>query len=144
MEERHRRDKRRKESNLGREIWKAMKLKPTEFDECKAFWEWSVLKRGEYPELRLLFHIRNEGKDKIERIRLNKIGVSPGVPDYFLACPRGDKAGLWLEIKVPGGKVSKEQEKWLRDLTNRGYEVAICWGWGVAAHTVETYLKKLH
>ena len=68
-------------------------------------------------------------------------GMLRGVPDLFLPVPRGNYAGLYIEMKRPdGGRVSKEQRQWLADLEAEGYMTAVCHTWPEAARVIVTYL----
>jgi hypothetical protein len=56
----------------------------------------------------MYFHIPNESATSdMMRIKLFSMGVMPGVPDFCFLLPK-----LWfLELKIPGGVVSKAQDK---------------------------------
>jgi hypothetical protein len=97
--------------------------------------------RGQYPDLKYLFHIPNERPDKIQAALLKRMGVKPGVPDVFLPVPRGGYHGLWIELKVDGGKPSKEQRDWLEYLNGAGYCALLCYGWQTAQMEIEKYMK---
>ena len=69
-------------------------------------------------------------------------GVRAGVPDMFLATPRGGYIGLFIELKKPkGGRVSKAQSELLKELAAQGYKTCVCCGWVEARATIESYLK---
>ncbi|WP_349924535.1 VRR-NUC domain-containing protein [Pectobacterium parmentieri] len=38
----------------------------------------------------------------------------------FLALPRGGYGGLWIEMKAKGGKLSTQQEIWIKKNLSRG------------------------
>lgn len=78
---------------------------------------WSMIHRDHYPELALLFHIPNGGsRDPREAAHMKEQGVKPGVPDLCLPVPRGRYHGLYIEMKTPTGRTSKDQEWWLTKL----------------------------
>lgn len=107
-----------------------------------ALFQWAELVSGVYPELVRMFHIPNGGKrDRKEAARLKAEGVKPGVPDVFLPAPRGGYHGLWIELKVDGGKPSKEQRDWLEYLNGAGYCALLCYGWQTAQMEIEQYMK---
>lgn len=102
---------------------------------------WANFQSGKYPELNLLFHIPNGGKrSKAEAARFKAAGVKAGVPDLFLPVPRGDKHGLFIEMKKVGGRLSLAQKLWMNELGRQGYAVSVCFGWEEAAETIKRYL----
>lgn len=106
--------------------------------------EWAVYQECVWPELRLLHAIPNGGKrDKVTAARLKAEGVKPGVPDVCLPVPRGEKHGLYIEMKRrKGGIVSADQLKWLESLMRQGYECHVCRGCEEARMTIMEYLRR--
>lgn len=90
-----------------------------------------------------MFHIPNGGaRSKSEAARFKAAGVKAGVPDIFLPCPRGRYNGLFIELKrIKGGRVSGDQEVYLRELAQMNYAVYVCFGWEQAAKTITDYLE---
>ena len=117
---------------------------PTEHQEQAALFEWAAFQECVWPELRLLHAIPNGGKrDKVTAARLKAEGVKPGVPDVCLPVPRGDKHGLYIEMKRRrGGSVSADQLKWLENLMRQGYECHVCRGCEEARITIMEYLRR--
>lgn len=114
----------------------------SEAEEQEALFRWAAFAQGQHPELKLLFHVPNGGRrDKVTAARLKLQGVKAGVPDLFLPVPRHGKHGLWIEMKVTGGRVSSSQCEWLGDLAEQGYECKVCYGWQEAKDALEVYLK---
>lgn len=90
-----------------------------------------------------LFAIPNGGRrDAITGARLKKEGVRPGVPDLFLAVPRGKQHGLFIEMKKDGGRVSPEQREYIEMLARHGYSATVCVGSSAAIFEVEKYLRQ--
>ena len=119
-----------------------VRLYPTEEEEQTVVMHWAAMAAGRWPELRLLFHIPNGGKRlKTEAARFRAAGVRSGVPDLFLPCSRGGYHGLWIEMKAVGGRVSREQEQWRKDLLGQGYMCAVCYGADAAIETIEKYMR---
>lgn len=54
-----------------------------------------------------------------------RMGCQPGFPDIFLPYKHEGYSGLFIELKVAGGKVTKEQEEWRDFLFKAGYLVII-------------------
>jgi hypothetical protein len=121
-----------------------VKVIPTEHQEQAALFEWAAFQECVWPELRLLHAIPNGGKrDKVTAARLKAEGVKPGVPDVCLPVPRGDKHGLYIEMKRrKGGTVSADQLKWIENLMRQGYECHVCRGCEEARMTILAYLRK--
>lgn len=115
----------------------------TETDEQIALMNWATMMSGVHPELRLLYHVPNEGKrSKAAAGILKAMGLKRGVPDIVLPVPRGKYHGLYVELKrVDGGHATKEQLWWLEQLEWQGYAVTICRGWQAASKAIMNYLK---
>jgi len=81
-----------------------------------------------HPEI-VLMSIPNGGKrDPRVAAQMKREGVLPGAPDLFVAEPRGDWHGLFIEMKRSDGRTSKEQNDVISKLKQRSYEVAVCKG----------------
>lgn len=95
-----------------------------------------------WPELRLLYAVPNGGKrSKRTAADLKAEGVKAGVPDYCLPVPRGNYAGLYLELKrLEGGVVSTKQREWLAALSEQGYRTEVAKGWEQAFAVLKDYL----
>lgn len=114
----------------------------SEAEEQTAVMEWSQLIIGKYPDIRLLFHIPNGGsRHPAEAAHLKAQGVKAGVPDLFLPVPRGGYHGLFVEMKTRDGKISEAQRRWLHDLKDQGYAVAVCHGARAAIDTIQGYME---
>ena len=116
---------------------------PSEDEEQILVMNWAELAKGKWPELELLFHIPNGGKrGKREAARFRDMGVKAGVPDLCLPVPRGNYAGLYIEMKRrKGGVVSPEQKKWIASLRGRGYVAEVARGGAEAVAIIEGYLE---
>lgn len=121
-----------------------MDATPTESVEQQRLLQWARLAEGAHPELRLLYHIPNEGKrSKAGGRRMVAEGLRRGVPDLCLPVARGGWHGLYIELKrTKGGRVSEEQAAWLRHLREEGYAAQVCNGWEEAARVLEAYLRE--
>mgnify|MGYP005756825785 CR=1 FL=1 len=76
----------------------------------------------------LYFQIKNDGKKhKIAGSLDTAMGLTPGIPDTFLAIPRLGQEwwGLYIEFKTPTGRVSKDQERVFHQLRLQGYRVEV-------------------
>lgn len=74
-------------------------------------------------------HFANERKCTVMEGRLLKrMGVTKGVADIFVGIPQNGFHGLWIELKVGKGKVSREQKAFLENKVKRGYYAVAVWG----------------
>lgn len=74
-----------------------------------------------------IYHFANERKCSIiQGIQLKKMGVRKGVADLFIAVPKNNKCGLWIELKVGKNTVSDEQMEFLQRQVTNGYAAFIC------------------
>jgi len=98
--------------------------------------------RGQYPDLKLLYHIPNERSDKRQAAILKKMGVKRGVPDLCLPVARGQFHGLYIEMKrTDGGRASDDQLWWNEQLISKGYASVICNGWESGKEALLWYLN---
>lgn len=92
-----------------------------------------------------LFAIPNGGdRNSVTAARLKQEGVRAGVPDLLLALPRGNKSGLFIEMKrAEKGKstLSPQQKIWLGRLKTAGYAAAVCYGSVDAIGVILHYLE---
>jgi hypothetical protein len=97
----------------------------------------------QFPELTDDFHhFANERRCSVQQGRLLKrMGVKRGVADFFLALPNNNKSGLWIELKVGKGKLTKEQIEFLDRKNARGYQATAVWGFDAAKDAIMNYLS---
>jgi hypothetical protein len=114
----------------------------TEAQHQKTLIDWTLMVRGKYPVLKLLFAIPNGGRrDLIEARHLKEQGVKAGVCDLFLPVSCGKYHGLFIELKTDKGVLSDAQSWWIEELTKQGYFVKICRGYDSARRVIEWYLS---
>ena len=85
--------------------------------------------RLSYPkQAHLLFAIPNGGwRNATTAAKLKAEGVLAGVPDLFLAIPRGEFHGLWIEMKNgKAGRLSEAQKHMIELLRSEGYKCEVC------------------
>lgn len=116
------------------------KLSPSEHGEQSALFEWAAYQEGRWPEIRLMYAVPNWRVEEKHRAYLAAEGVKSGVPDICLPVARGWYHGLYIEMKVVGGKPSTEQLWYKEELEKQGYYVAICYGFEEAKQTIEEYM----
>ncbi|MCW6608454.1 VRR-NUC domain-containing protein [Yersinia ruckeri] len=90
-----------------------------------------------------LIHIPNEGKRGPKAARdAKRLGLRKGVPDLFLALPRGGYAGLWIEMKILNGKPTPDQNHWLKRVKDAGYVAYVCHSANQAENIILEYIPK--
>ena len=113
-----------------------------ESDEQINLFQWSKLMQGQYPEISLMHSIPNGGKRNIrEASRLKKEGALAGVSDIFLPVARKGFHGLYIELKVKGGKTSDNQKWWISETIKQGYLSVVCFGWVETSEVIGKYLN---
>ena len=115
-----------------------MGIEITEASIQSAFFEWLSL----YSRLRLAtFAIPNGGsRNCLEAKNLKAQGVTPGVPDLFMAVPYNGFQGLFIELKSKTGRLSEQQKKWIDNLNDRSYKAVVCYSLDEAMNAVTEYL----
>lgn len=116
---------------------------PTESTEQQWLMRWAKMEMGAHPELRLLYHVPNEGKrGRIGGARAVAEGLRSGVPDLCLPVARGGYHGLYIELKrQEGGRLTPAQTQWINDLQEQGYRAVMCKGFGEASEKILAYLR---
>jgi len=116
-----------------------MKIKPKKSESS----EQTVLVarvRNFHPDL-VFMSIPNGGKREIRvAAQMKREGVLAGAPDLFLAEPRQNKHGLFIEMKKIGGKTSNNQNEVIDKLRAKGYEAFVCEGADEAYGMLLTYV----
>lgn len=104
---------------------------------------WSYASKSHGIPEQLLFAIPNGGqRNLIVATKLKAEGVRAGIPDLFLAVPRGRFHGMFVEMKkTKGGRVPKNQQIMLETLNLCGYYSIVCHGWNEARDAITQYLK---
>ena len=89
-----------------------------------------------------LFHIPNGGsRQVIESVNLKRSGVRPGIPDLFLASPRGQFHGMFIEMKAENGKIAPEQHVAIDTIERQGYRCIVAFDHGEAIVKITKYLE---
>lgn len=114
-------------------------LESAEQKKIVQWWHFAC-RRYRLPEA-LLFAIPNGGqRSAITGARLKAEGVRAGIPDMFLAHPSGVFHGLFLELKVKGGRLSDSQKANIEELRKQGFAVFVPFGFEEAKTAIEKYL----
>ena len=93
-----------------------------------------------YPLLRRLHCSLNGVKlSKTQAGIAKEQGMLRGVPDLFLPVPRGNYAGLYIEMKHGDNKPTPEQARFLQESVDVGYQAAVCWSAAEAIAVIQVY-----
>lgn len=112
-----------------------------EIEQINLF-RWAEFAERIYPELKLMYHVPNEGKRSASTgSRLKQAGLKPGVPDIVLPVARGGYIGLYIELKYGRNKATENQKMWLRELRDQRHLTSVCYGWEQAKDLIESYMK---
>jgi len=95
---------------------------------------------NEYPEHRqMLFHVPNgELRDKITANKLKAMGVQKGVADFGLVTSY--MGTIWIEMKIPGGTQSKEQESFQAKVEARKQIYLICYSFEEFQNIIKAFI----
>lgn len=117
-----------------------MRFNPEQFDQVRLVSWFNTT----FPELKEdLHHYANERKCSWNTGKILKsMGVKKGVADLNLAIPNKYYAGLWLELKVGKGRLTKEQVAFLERKNKRGYLALAVWGYEAAKIVILKYLEE--
>lgn len=119
-------------------------MKQSEYQEQCIIFEWAAAVSGKYPDLKYMFATLNGIKLPIGLAKkAKKQGNKRGVPDIILPVANKKYKGLFIELKVEGGRASKEQKEYLKFLTAQGYFADIRFGSKEAIDLIIDYLEDL-
>ena len=71
---------------------------------------------------------------------MKREGVLAGVSDIMLPVARNGWHGLYVELKIKGGRLSDSQKWWIMRVTEQGYMAKVAFGWVEAKGIIEGYL----
>ena len=99
--------------------------------------------RYQYPQFsNLLFAIPNGGqRNIIVATKMKAEGTLSGIPDLFLAKPKGNYAGLFIEMKYGKNRPTENQIYQMELLRQSGYRVEVCYSFDEFVNIIENYLK---
>jgi hypothetical protein len=133
------------ESEKARILKRVVKRRPVQREHMEQveLFCWARREAGKAPALAMMFAIPNAGRrTKAAGGKLKAEGMKAGVPDICLPVARGRYHGLFIELKVQGGRPTEAQHHWIQALAMQGYYAVICFGWEAAKETIEEYLAQ--
>lgn len=100
--------------------------------------------RMRYPEASpVFFSVPNGGaRNAWTAKNLRDEGALSGVADLLLLVPRHGYAGLCIEMKKPGGKVSESQKAFKKAVEGFRYKYVVCYSFDEFKAVCEDYLEK--
>ena len=103
-------------------------MKASETTEQIMLFAWAKMNEHIIPELRLLYHIPNEGKrTQSSGSILKAAGLRAGVPDICLPVARQGFNALYIEMKYGENKPTRKQKEYMSELSKYGASVAVCY-----------------
>lgn len=105
-----------------------------------------------YPKLHAaVIKIHNEGQRSRSTNRiLPRLGLRPGASDLFFALPAKNYAGLWMEIKKDGWKLTTAQKehvdrqlKFIKQMQENGYMARMIVGTDEGIKLLNEYMRNV-
>lgn len=117
-----------------------MALVASESQIQKAYFSWVRMKALQDPRYEMIIKVPNETRGNFCWLRkMLAEGLAKGFPDILCLHPVEPFHGMALEFKKKGGKVSKEQERWLRKLSEAGWLAQVVYNVEMAISITESY-----
>lgn len=117
-------------------------MRASETAEQIKLFNWARSCEDIIPELRLLYHIPNEGKRNNSTGQILKAaGLRAGVPDVCLPVARRGYNALYIEMKFGKNKPTKAQADFMAALSEAGAKTAVCYGAEEAREVIRHYLS---
>ena len=114
---------------------------PEAIEQAKVI-AWARASERNYPYLQLLHCSLNGVKmTKAQAGRAIAQGMKKGVADLFLPAKQGGFSGLYIEMKSAKGRISIEQSKFLKDVSDNGYAAFVCYSADDAIKRIEDYYE---
>ncbi len=123
-------------------VLKPQEIIPTEREECVAFWDYCqrVLRLG-----KSVYHIPNEGmREGWYAKALVKIGLTPGVLDFFFQKHNKRWHGLYIDMKRrnrQNHKKDADQEAFIENALKDGYYACYAYGFDDALRIYTDYVN---
>lgn len=121
---------------------KLQNMKRGETTEQIKLFNWAKSYEDIIPELKLLYHVPNEGKRSQAGGQILKAaGLKAGVPDVCLPVARRGFNSLYIEMKYGNNKPTKAQKEFMDALKGEGAKVAVCYSTEEAREMIRWYLS---
>lgn len=116
-------------------------MRQSETTEQIKLFDWARRNEQYIPELKLLYHIPNEGKRSNGGI-LTAMGLKKGMPDICLPVPIGKYGALYIELKYGKNKPSAVQKETMARLEEQGNLVKVAYSAQEAREYIRNYLSR--
>ena len=118
---------------------KRRNAQPEAIEQAKVI-AWARANERNYPYLHLLHCSLNGVKmTKAQAGRAIAQGMKKGVADLFLPVKNGGFSGLYIEMKSAKGRISIEQSKFLKAVSDNGYSAFVCYSAVEAIDKIKAY-----
>lgn len=107
------------------------------------WWAQYALHR-EIPQITLMAFPMQGARTARNGARLKAEGMRAGISDMFLALPREDFAGLWIENKTSKGRLTETQIAFQNVMARNGYKVVTCRSSDETKKEIKAYLGDLN
>lgn len=98
-------------------------------------WFWNTFPA----ERQMLFHVDNNSSDKWVGNKKKALGVTRGVADFIFFLRDGRSVAI--EMKLPGGTQSKQQEEFMYKIQERRHLYFLCFGFEEFEDLIYTLLS---
>lgn len=105
-----------------------------EYREVCQLHRWLDIKRIKHT------HIVNEQPSKQRAIAEKRMGKSKGFPDLLVFLNNGKNLAIEMKRSDKAAKATPEQLEWLKFLSTRGFECAVCHGFTEAVEFISEFL----
>jgi hypothetical protein len=113
----------------------------SEYNEQVKIFNWAKQNEPLIPELFLLNASLNGVRLNIgQAVKAKAVGMKAGYPDICLPVARNGYHGLYIELKIKGGKEQAIQKIWKTKLEEQQYFSTVCIGADEAINTIKFYL----
>jgi hypothetical protein len=113
----------------------------------------STYLKYQYPNVIFHFDLTGLSLTKTQAGQNKAIQNGSGYPDLFIAVPKHQFSGLFIELKAEGVRLNKmngefasehieRQFNYLRKLRDNGYEACFAIGFNQAKEIIDNYLRK--
>ena len=90
-------------------------------------------------------HCPNEGRrSKYLGELLKRMGLYPGASDCFMPRGNGLYKGLWIELKVPPNKPTKNQLAFMAEMRKEGYQALVAYSSDEAIEIIKDFYYLAH
>lgn len=121
-----------------------LKNDPLEDEIQATVFTWCKLHETKYPILKSIYAIPNGSHKSVsQRVKFQRTGLRPGMPDICLPAPIfSEKIGaLYIELKRAKGKLSENQITMIEILKEQGNAVHVAYSFEEAIKIIEDFCK---